>query len=144
MPQTAEALTLSLILPRPPGVNNLYMPVRTRTGAKIILTQEARAWADRAAYLVRNQRAGQKIPHYFRVHILIPNNNFDSDAPIKEIIDACQHGGAVANDKLCRGGTWDFDDTREGDTILVELVALPGEAPEPKRKKALAKNSTDG
>lgn len=124
---TSGEPTLRLLLPMPPGVNNLYMPVRSgKYKAKFIKSDAARRWASQARYSVEEQRAGVQLPKRFRVSIFIAESNFDSDAPIKELLDACQHGGAITNDKHCRGGTWDVDDTLAPGCVVVELFAIDG------------------
>jgi Holliday junction resolvase RusA-like endonuclease len=106
-------------------MNELYRPTRTATGAAIRKSEKATAWASRAKYDVQIQRQGMALPGRFRAHILIARGSkHDSDAPIKEVLDACQHGGAIVNDRLCEGGTWDYDDTLAGHIVRVELVSL--------------------
>jgi hypothetical protein len=59
----------------------------------------------------------------------LPEAPTDSDAPIKETLDACQHGQAITNDKHCRSGTWDVDETRPAHSMLVTLTATADPIP---------------
>ncbi len=125
---------ISLILPLPPTTNKIWKPVRTAGGARMAKTTTYADWSAMAAREVKNQRAGLAISAAFRVAILMPEGRFDGDNLIKPLLDACQAGGAITNDKHCRGGSWDLDDTREG-TALVELWPIseggPSSAGEP-------------
>ena len=80
-------------------------------------------WSAMAAREVQAQRNGESIAGPFRASLLLPEGRHDGDNLIKPLLDACQHGGAISNDRNCRGGTWDVDDTREG-TALIELTPL--------------------
>jgi Holliday junction resolvase RusA-like endonuclease len=110
---------LSLILPMPPSMNRIWAPVRTRGGARIVKRAEYAAWKKNAAREVDAQRNGRKITTPFRAHIILPRSGRDSDNSTKPLLDACQAGRAIANDKLCEGGSWDFDDTREGTALVI-------------------------
>jgi Holliday junction resolvase RusA-like endonuclease len=142
---TNELLRITLFLDRPGGVNRLYRAQRTRTGASIRKSTPARAWAHEAAYSVANQREGVTLPYRFRAHILVDESGFDVDAPLKELLDACQKGGAIVNDKYCRGVTLDIDETRPPGSVMIELVDTGETMPEKVKrikKKPVAENST--
>lgn len=113
----------------PPGVNKLYIPVRTKTGAEIRKSKICREWADYAINQIKYQRSGLTIPYRFKVALWLPEARTDSDAAIKETLDACQHGGAIVNDAYCRGGTWEVDETRQNKSMLVELYELQDKIP---------------
>jgi Holliday junction resolvase RusA-like endonuclease len=116
--------TISLVLPLPPSVNRIWAPVRTKGGARFVRRAEYADWSAMAKREVEAQRAGASIAGAFRLSLLLPEGRHDSDNMIKALLDACQAGGAIANDKHCRGGSWDLDDTRDG-TALVEIYELP-------------------
>lgn len=124
---------LVFVLAMPPGVNKLYKSQRTKRGSRIMKTEVSRDWAHRAQYDIDMQRAGAKLPYRFRALIVLPETAFDVDAPVKQLLDACQHGGAITNDKHCRAFSVEIDDTRPPGSVLVELTALPDIPPQPKQ-----------
>jgi hypothetical protein len=135
-------IQIKIVLDMPPGVNKLYEPaiVKTPTGrvsARIHKSKICREWAAYARHNVTYQRSGQTIPYKFRVNLTIPQSYLDSDAPIKETLDACQHGGAIINDKYCMGGAWQVDETRPPGSMLVELSETADEIPEAMLRKLL-------
>jgi len=115
---------MEFILTVPPSTNRIWAPVRTRTGARLVKRSTYADWSAQAAREIGTQRAGQCLLGAFRVAILLPEGRYDGDNIIKPLIDACQAGGAIANDRYCVGGTWDLDDTRQG-TVLVHLTPIP-------------------
>jgi Holliday junction resolvase RusA-like endonuclease len=124
--QRARPVTdpIEIILTAPPSTNKIWAPVRTRTGAKFVKRTEYADWSAMAKREVEAQRAGFTIGGQFRASILVPAGRHDGDNFIKPTLDACQAGGAIANDRLCIGGTWDVDDTRQG-TVLIVLTPIP-------------------
>ena len=114
---------MEIILAIPPSTNKIWAPVRTRFGARMVKRAVYADWSAQAAREVQSQRSGT-ITGAFRVSILLPEGRHDGDNLIKPLIDACQAGGAISNDRNCIGGTWDVDDTREG-TALVLLIPIP-------------------
>lgn len=132
-------MTITIVLPIPPtGTNKMWAPVRTNSGAKLVSSAAYAAWKAMAKREVESQREGISIAGKFRVAILIPESGFDSDAPIKPALDACQAGGAIKNDKHCIGGSWDVDDTRAG-TVLIVLTPIPPTASAPRRNTGNAR-----
>jgi len=115
---------IEIRLPLPPTTNQLWAPVIVRGGARLVKRKAYKDWASMAAREVTAQRGGRSIGGAFRVSMLLPPGRQDGDNLIKPILDACQHGGAIANDRNCIGGTWDMDDTREG-LVLVVLTPIP-------------------
>lgn len=111
--------SLRFVLPLPPGVNRIWQPVRTRGGARLIKRATYAAWKANAAREVESQRLGVRIVGKFRAHIVLSRSGLDSDAGIKPLLDACEAGGAIVNDKHCEGGTWDYDDAREGTALVI-------------------------
>jgi Holliday junction resolvase RusA-like endonuclease len=103
---------ISIILPIPPTTN------------KMVKRTDYKNWSAEAKREVTAQREGGMIAGPFRIAILMPEGLYDADNLIKPLLDACQAGGAIVNDKLCRGGSWDIDDTRQG-TVLIELTLIP-------------------
>lgn len=145
--QRPEPLTIILRLELPPGVNKLYRPIRTKRGARMIKGDAAREWANRAQYDVRLQRCGVTLPYRFRALIVLPESAFDADAPTKELLDACQHGGAIVNDRYNRGYAVEIDETLPPGVVHIELTALPDLPPQkiaPKGKKAIENFSIPG
>lgn len=124
-------MTITLVLPLPPTTNKLWVPVRTAGGAKMVKRKAYADWSAMAQREVAQQRAGASFDAPFHAAILLPDDGpWDLDNLVKPLLDACQAGGAIKNDKLCRRLWVDCDDTRTG-TALIELSPLPpiGRAP---------------
>lgn len=133
---------ITILLPLPPTANKLWAPVRTASGARLVKREPYRDWSAMAKRDVEAQRAGQTIAGAFAATILLPDDGpWDLDNLIKPLLDACQHGGAVLNDKLCRRLFVDADDTRVG-IALVELSPLPPTGGAPGRTKGQARMET--
>lgn len=134
-------ISLSFVLAMPPGVNKLYTPSRTKTGARMRKTDAARDWASQAKYAVEMQRAGESIPRLFTAVLYIAESNFDLDAPTKELFDALQHGGAITNDRYNRGySVWPDAELPAG-SVRVDLTSMAGDPPKKmavKRKNPIA------
>jgi len=109
---------LILFLPLPPSVNKVWMPVRTRAGAAIIKRAASRDWAAQAKREVHAQRQGRKISTPFQAIVELPKCRGDIDNRIKQILDACQAGGAITNDKLCQRLIVERNADREGNVII--------------------------
>jgi Holliday junction resolvase RusA-like endonuclease len=109
---------LTLILPLPPSINKAWMPIRTRTGARLIKRAPSKAWADAARWEVSIQRAQRQIAVPFEAIIELPKMRGDVDNRIKQLLDACQKGGAITNDKLCDRLVVERDADREGNVYL--------------------------
>lgn len=123
----------------PPGINES----RTVSRGRLITSTKARDWKTEAQWQVNMQRNFVTMPYRFACLIVLPDNRrFDIDAGIKLLLDACQDGQAVTNDRYCRDLRVVYDETREDDSVLVELTALP-DLP-PTRKKRVAKRATGG
>lgn len=140
-----ELTTITIVLESPPGTNHSKLPVRTKKGVRIIKSQKARDWGDYARPQVAVQRQGTQIEYHFACLIVLPDGGrSDIDAGIKQLLDACQQGGAVASDKDCRSLHVEYDE-REG--VLIELRDM--QVPMPKtlqksRAKAIAKRAMGG
>jgi len=113
---------IKLFLPLPPSVNKVWQPVSTRKGARMIKRAASRDWANAARWEVLAQRLGQQIDQPFEAIIVLPKFRGDVDNRVKQILDACQAGGAVTNDKYCHRLVIERDDTREGN---VEINLIP-------------------
>jgi len=109
---------ITLILPLPPSINKAWVPIRTRTGAKIIKRANSKKWADAARWEVSIQREQQQIAVPFEAIIELPKMRGDIDNRIKQLLDACQKGGAITNDKLCQRLVVEHDVDREGAVYL--------------------------
>lgn len=127
-----------LILDAPPGVNKLYRPVRTKTGARMIKSDVGRRWADYAVYQIRLQRGDAMIPYKFHAIITLPKKRADADAFTKEIFDACQAGGAIVNDAYNEGYTVQIDPDRPKGSVRIDLMPT-GEKVTDRAKKVLKK-----
>ena len=117
---------ISLILTLPPIVNKMWRPV----GGKLVKRGPSDDWAKAARWEVVAQRQGSTIGGHFAAVILLPESRADIDNRIKALLDACQAGGAISNDKNCRRLLVEIDDTREG-TVLIELQPISAGAPSP-------------
>lgn len=119
-------------LTEPPSANRLSR----RSGTRIHSTTEYKAWRKDAGLSIMAQRRGDRIASYFRVMLSAAPSRKDIDNRIKPVLDALQDGGAIANDRLCRGLSIDIDDDRERGTIGVTLSPAMGPAGKPLRRKA--------
>jgi Holliday junction resolvase RusA-like endonuclease len=109
---------IALILPLPPSINKAWVPVRTRTGAKLIKRANSKAWANAARWEVSIQRAHKQIAAPFEAIIELPKMRGDVDNRVKQLLDACQAGGAITNDRLCQRLVVEHDVDREGAVYL--------------------------
>lgn len=131
---------LEIFLPLPPTGNKLWVPVRTRTGAKMVKRTASQEWADVAKRLVASQVA-VPLPDYFSALIVLPETRADIDGRIKPILDACQAGGAIVNDRFCRSLRVEIDESREH-TALIVLTPIPPPQRQPARSKGTAGKET--
>lgn len=97
------------------------------------------SWMAEATTAIRLQRGAATIAGPFSALIVLPDIRGDIDNRVKPTLDACQHGGAIANDKHCRSLRVEIDDTRPPCTVLVELTPLPPTARAPRRNKGTAR-----
>lgn len=138
-----ESEPITIILAVPPGINRSYAPARYGKGLR--KTTVATDWTAYAKWNVHVQRQGAHIPYHFACMIVLPSSSgLDIDAGLKQLLDACEHGGAVFNDKDCKRLLIEYDD-REG--VLIELRDM--HVPMPKtlqksRAKAIAKRAMGG
>ena len=109
---------ITLILPLPPSINKAWVPIRTRTGAKLIKRAASKTWANAARWEVSIQRAHKQISVPFEAIIELPKMRGDVDNRIKQLLDACQAGGAISNDRLCQRLVVERDADREGNAYL--------------------------
>jgi Holliday junction resolvase RusA-like endonuclease len=109
---------ITIFLPIPPSVNKVWVPVRTRLGAKIIKRAASREWATLAQHEVLYQRQGVQISVPFEATICLPKFKGDVDNRVKQILDACQSGGAIKNDSLCQRLIVERDNDREGNAEI--------------------------
>lgn len=132
---------IELHLTLPPSVNKVWLPVRTTAGAKMVKRQVAERWAAEAKQMVVSQREGAKIAGRFRLLIELPDTLADIDNRIKALLDACQAGGAISNDRHCRGLQVEIDESREHTARLV-LTPIPPERRAPAGSKGDARMET--
>ncbi|WP_135470532.1 RusA family crossover junction endodeoxyribonuclease [Crenalkalicoccus roseus] len=119
--------SLLLELTLPPSVNRLWAPIRTATGARLVKRAAYRQWSAAAAREVLAQRAGVRILGAFGVTIRLPESRGDGDNLIKALLDACQAGGAILDDRHCRRWLVERDPSRR-DTALIEITPIPAAA----------------
>ena len=136
-------MIISLTLPIAPVVNKGWAPVRTMNGARLVKRTAAADWAAEARWLVLNQRAGTQIEGPFAASIIVPETRADIDARIKSTLDACQHGGAVINDKHCRRLLVEIDPSLPAGLMRVELTPLPPTARAPRRTKGTVRKEAN-
>lgn len=136
-------MIISLTLPIAPVVNKGWAPVRTRSGARLTKRVNAREWAAEAKWIVTAQREGAQIADVFEALIIVPETRADIDARIKATLDACQHGGAVTNDKHCRRLVVEIDPSLPAGLMRVELTPLPPLARAPRRTKGTARKEAN-
>ena len=116
---------IRVVLPLPVGANKRLLPVATEafaveriggrtlarrvTRARLVKRRGARSWAEDAAWEVAVQRGGRAIAGRCAALLLLGRSGFDADAPVKEMFDALQAGGAVVNDRTIRPYAVDDD-----------------------------------
>ena len=110
--------SITIFLPIPPSVNKAWVPVRTRLGAKMIKRAASREWAALAQREVAYQRQGAQISVPFEAIIALPKFRGDVDNRVKQLLDACQSGGAITNDSLCHRLIVERDNDREGNAEI--------------------------
>lgn len=130
-----------LTIPLPPSANKSWRPARTARGAKMVKRDAFAEWLAAASAIIRVQRAAECIEGPFAAVIELPTIRGDIDNRIKPTLDACQHGGAIANDKHCRSLRVEIDDSRSPGTVRVELIPIPPSAPAPRRNKGNARGN---
>lgn len=130
---------IALAIALPPSANRSWRPAHTARGAKMVKRAAFAAWLAEAATTIRLQRGASSIDGPFAALIVLPEIRGDIDNRVKPALDACQHGGAIANDKHCRSLRVEIDDTRPPGTMLVELTPLPPLARAPRRTKGTAR-----
>lgn len=107
---------IALSVTAPPSANRLWRYWRGRP----VKSDEYRAWLSAAAADIQQQRAGVTLD-WFSVSIALPASRRDGDNSIKPLLDACQAGGAVADDARLRGLRLDVLDD-EGAIVRLELI----------------------
>jgi|SRR5690349_1455505 len=148
MTTTHDLIEITIALEMPPGVNKLYVPVVARDASgrltgKIVKSKICREWSDYARNQVMYQRSGLTIPYRFKFTLVLPESPKDGDAPIKETLDACQHGGAIVNDAYGREYHIYIDESRPRGAMLVTLTATDDPIP-PALLKKLMKDRNQG
>lgn len=99
---------ITFSLPFPPGVNNLYPQVKTKTGFKRVKSSEYRAWQHEAGWMVPRLAKGIA-PKWFRLALVFDRpdngNRVDLDGRIKATIDLLKKTGVIADDRWNDGMT---------------------------------------
>ena len=116
---------ITLVLPLPPSANKSWRPGMTAKGVPALFKRAPyKAWLDQASWSVAAQRAGDSIPRLYHARIVLPQTARDPDNSVKPLQDACQRGGAIANDKHLRRLVLEVDTERAKGTALIELWAV--------------------
>jgi len=112
-----------LELPYPPSTNhNAYWG---QVGHRRYLTTKAKAFRADVAKAVR-LREGFQIPIAMTVELYpADRRRRDIDNPIKALLDALQHAGAIADDSLVAKLTVTRREVVKGGKCVVSLEALP-------------------
>jgi Holliday junction resolvase RusA-like endonuclease len=126
-----ETPPLSIVLPLPPSANRIWRKMR----GHMVKSSEYRAWKDAAAQSIAHQLDGDGPMLHFAAFIILPRCRIDPDNRIKPILDACQAGGAIEDDKHLRRLVLTVDDARDPDTALIQLSRAEAPAPKPKAKR---------
>jgi Holliday junction resolvase RusA-like endonuclease len=117
---------IHLTLALPPSTNKIWRPgtATTKDGksyAALFKRKPYKEWRAIAEAAVGRQRGGQHIERHFGMRITLGKTRTDPDACIKPVLDACQHGGAIGNDKYLRLFQLDVQDGHPSDTVAVSL-----------------------
>ena len=101
-------MSVTFVLPIPPGVNNLYPTIRTENGPKRVKSAEYRAWQHEAGWMV--PRAAKGIaPKWFRVGLVFDRpdkgNRADLEGRIKAVLDLLKKHDVIADDRWNEGMT---------------------------------------
>lgn len=135
---------ISLTLPLPPSANRLHRRGRDAGGNPVMhKSADYRDWIKRAGQSALTQAAGDAVPYRYAMRIVVPETRRDLDNHIKGTSDLLQNARMVANDRHLRRLLIEVDPTRGGDTMLVELWALPDVAPVPRVRKPRATPSNE-
>lgn len=123
--QQQRAPDIVLTLDLPPSANKSWRPGTTADGVAAMFKRAPyKAWLPATAWSVKVQRRGITLPHRYEILIVLPDTRRDPDNSIKPLQDACQKGGAIANDKHCRRLVLEVDETRKEQNALIHLWGL--------------------
>ncbi len=126
-----EPPPLSIVLSLPPSTNRIWRQMRGR----MVKSDEYRKWKDAAALSIAQQLGGDGPMLHFAALIIMPPTRRDPDNSIKPLLDACQAGGAIEDDKHLRRLVLTVDDARDPETALIQLSRAEAPAPKPKAKR---------
>ena len=114
-----------LVLPLPPSANKSWRPGVTAAGVPAMFKRAPyKAWLSEAAWLVATQRHGDSIERHYHARIVLPETRRDPDNSVKPLQDACQRGGAIANDKHLRRLVLEVDPSRREASALIQLWSI--------------------
>ena len=92
---------IALELPWPPSVNRIWRNVVIKGRPRTLLSEDGRAYFDRASMAVLAQRKGRRIEGRAAVEIVLhapTRAQIDIDNRAKAVLDACTKGGLWADD----------------------------------------------
>lgn len=120
---------IRLTLPFPPSTNKIWRPGKgtTKSGQEYIglfKRQPYRDWRAVAQRAVGEQRAGKHLSDRFGIEITVCVNRLDPDTCIKPVLDACQHGGAIRNDRRLRRLVLQVREAGGDDLVWVRLWSI--------------------
>ncbi|MDG2570618.1 hypothetical protein P7L87_23955 [Vibrio parahaemolyticus] len=90
---------VSIDLPRPPSVNNLF---RNVPGKGRVKTSDYRSWLQQAGWLIKAQRPG-KVEGEYKLLVLIGPTKADIGNLEKALSDLLQAHGVIENERLSQG-----------------------------------------
>ena len=94
-------MTTTLSIPWPPTVNTYYRYVHTRSGTRVLISREGRAYRGAVRSAAINARADKRLAG--RLHVVIKaypkdRRRRDLDNLLKAALDALQHAGVFVDD----------------------------------------------
>lgn len=129
-----DAPTVSVVLPLPPSANRIW---RVGQNGAVHKAAAYRGWLKQVGWECLIAKATGRVPGLYALRVRVPPMLKDLDNVAKPTGDALQRSGVVANDKHCQRLVLEVDQARRGlETMLVEVWALPGPVPEPRRRAA--------
>lgn len=120
---------VTLTLPYPPSVNNLYR----NAGNRRVKTEAYMAWLNAAGWELRRQRPGH-VPGRYRLSLVLtpPDGRArDADNTFKAVSDLLKTCGVIAEDSLAKAVSAEWSDDppqRPGRVVVTISPAQPQEA----------------
>jgi Holliday junction resolvase RusA-like endonuclease len=109
-------MTITLSLPLPPSVNNLF--VNRRDGKGRYTSPRYKAWQTEAGWEINRQKPGRVWGDY-ELHIVLPKMRGDADNRLKPLLDLLVKHEVTDDDAKCRLIT--VAKTDENSTVSVTI-----------------------